>query len=397
MADRPEPKNIVVCLDGTNDELGSGRPTNPAKVFEMLDLDQPTRQIAYYDPGVGTLPAATARGKLGRFTSRIGQMAFGYGMKTNLMQAYGWLMANYQPLDRLYIFGFSRGAYTARALVGMLARPGLLRSGSDNLVEYAVKQYARKRSVAAEDALAAQSAEFADTLCWGTQSQRMNPDWPYCPDEQGRIHSIPIEYLGVWDTVEASGLAGIGEVKWPDTRSLWNVHRIRHAVSIDESRRPYRDFLVEKRKDVEEVWFAGVHCDVGGTFQNCELATIALKWVFDPVCGELLLRDGEPALEYNRWCTVQESFAAAEPHDNGKVWLLTGPPRKRKIPDDAQLHQSVRVRRQQRPDYLRDLPNADLPSRWADPGWLTPMRFDAPTEADGKSATAPLDPTAAVR
>src|SRR6266702_3316094 len=269
---RPASKNIIVCLDGTNDELGESRPTNPAKVFEMLDLDNPLRQMAYYDPGVGTLPASTARGKAGRLASRLGQLAFGLGMKTNLMQSYTWLMQNYRPGDKLYVFGFSRGAYTARALVGMLARPGLLRSGSLNLVEYAVKEYAQKRMVNDQDVEA-----FADALCWGTRSHPMNPG--RLPDDKDRVHAIPVEYLGIWDTVEASGFAGIGKGRWPGTKRLRNVKKIRHAVSIDERRRPFHEFLV-KSQDFEEVWFAGVHCDVGGTFKECKLATIALKWVF---------------------------------------------------------------------------------------------------------------------
>jgi uncharacterized protein (DUF2235 family) len=179
-------KKIVICLDGTNDQLGVSRPTNPAKVFQMLDLDDPSRQIAYYDPGVGTLPAATAIGKMGRWFSRASELAFGYGMKTNIIQAYTWLMNRYTPGDDIYVFGFSRGAYTARAFVSMLARPGLLRSGSDNLVEYAVKQYARKRRATDTDVW-----DFADSLCWGTRGEPMNPDCPYLPTTRDAVHSIP--------------------------------------------------------------------------------------------------------------------------------------------------------------------------------------------------------------
>ena len=108
-------KNLVLCLDGTNDEIGVTRPTNPAKVFEMLDLDNPSAQVAYYDPGVGTLPSPTAVSALGRFASRCGELAFGWGIKAKLTQAYTWLMNTYRPGDRVYLFGFSRGAYTARA------------------------------------------------------------------------------------------------------------------------------------------------------------------------------------------------------------------------------------------------------------------------------------------
>jgi uncharacterized protein (DUF2235 family) len=290
-------------------------------------------------------------------------------MKTNIIQAYAWLMNRYTPGDDIYVFGFSRGAYTARAFVSMLARPGLLRSGSDNLVEYAVKQYAQRRRATDTDVW-----DFADSLCWGTVDQPMNPDSPYLPTAHDAVHSIPVRYLGIWDTVEASGFAGIGEVMWPDTHSLWNVCRIRHAVAIDERRRPYREFLVTPREDVEEVWFAGVHSDIGGTFENCQLATIALKWVFQAVCHELNLRDEKPAEAFARWCTVSPDFATAQIHKNSWPWDIFIP-RRRQIGKTARLHDTVRIRRATDPTYLPNLANADDPGRWADPDWGTPPRF----------------------
>src|SRR5262249_18670176 len=126
-------RKIIICLDGTNDEIGNARPTNVGKVYEMLKMTEPSVQIAYYDPGIGTLPASTARGYVERKVSRIGELAFGWGLRSKLADAYRWLMQHYQFKDEIYIFGFSRGAYTARALVGMLNRPGLLRPGSENL------------------------------------------------------------------------------------------------------------------------------------------------------------------------------------------------------------------------------------------------------------------------
>jgi uncharacterized protein (DUF2235 family) len=371
---RAAPKKLVVCLDGTRNQIGAGRPTNPAKVFQMLDLDTPSEQMAYYDPGVGTLPAATVRGKIAQWGSQVAQMAFGFGMKANMTQAYTWLMQNYQPDDKVYIFGFSRGAYTARALVGLLARPGLLRSGSDNLVEYAVKEYIKRRpaSGADDEPPSDEVKQFADALCWGTSRHLLNPDWPYCPTEWDHIHSIPVEYLGIWDTVEASGVGGIGEVRWPITKTLWNVKRLRHAVSIDESRAPYREFLVKPRDGFEEVWFSGVHSDVGGTFPEAELSTIALKWVFDGVVAELNLRDREAAKVYGQWCQVEESFALTPIHKNALAWkiLLS---RTRRIPNEGLIHATVKARRANNPAYLGDLDIADDSARWVNPDWVHPV------------------------
>src|SRR6476661_3853333 len=92
-------KKIVVCLDGTGNQLGANNPTNVAKLFQMLDVSEPAKQIAYYDPGVGTMSAASARGTLGRATSRLCGLAFGTGLKTNLAEAYTFLMQHWQAGD----------------------------------------------------------------------------------------------------------------------------------------------------------------------------------------------------------------------------------------------------------------------------------------------------------
>lgn len=375
---RPSAKNIIICLDGTSNQIGSSsEPTNVAKVFEMLDLDNPTRQVAYYDPGVGTLPATGAIGNIGRGLSMVRQLAFGSGMKQNISQAYAWLMDVYQPGDRIYIFGFSRGAYTARAFAALLGRPGLLRSGSLNLVDYAVREYTRRGTAEkAND----RARAFADATCWGTEADPMNGDdaLPAIPAADRR-HAIPVEYLGVWDTVKAAGFLGIGRIEWPDTRTLWNVRRLRHAVSLDERRRPFREYLVTKplAAGFEEAWFSGVHTDVGGThLDEAQLSTIALKWVFDPIAEDLLLRDENPSKAYSV-CQVQPDFDTAPQHRNGSAWNLILGPRARPVAAGANVHMSVRARRKDWGANLRKLNLADDSDQWVDPDWTKP-RFLPP-------------------
>jgi uncharacterized protein (DUF2235 family) len=359
------PKKIIICLDGTNDQIGKSRPTNVGKTFEMLSLTDPSAQIAYYDPGVGTLPDSTARGKLGRLMSRGAELAFGLGIRANLIQAYTWLMQHYQFHDEIYIFGFSRGAYTARALIGMLNRPGLLRPGSENLVEYAVEEYARNKS--ADATRKAGISEFADAFCWGTENDPLSADWKDPIFHWGR-HAVPIQYLGAWDTVQATGLGPVGKLHWPFTRDLPNVIKIRHAVSIDEHRGPYHEYLVDKRQGVEEVWFAGVHCDVGGTFIDCSLATIALKWVIDGVVSQLVLREAD---SYSKSCTVTESDAYGELHSMSPFWILAGR-HHRQIPAKAELHDAVRKRMQNLGlDYRPTVPS-DV-TYTADNQWIAPL------------------------
>jgi uncharacterized protein (DUF2235 family) len=276
-------------------------------------------------------------------------------------------MRHWQPGDELYVFGFSRGAYTARALVGMLNRPGLLRPGSENLVPYAVAQYATNKTFS--DADKQNMQEFSHAFCWGTEAAPLSPAWDGDTYEM-HWHSVPVAYVGVWDTVKAAGILRLGNLHWPFTHQLFNARRIRHAVSIDEYRRPYHEYLVDHRHyGLEEAWFAGVHSDVGGTFEDDpRLAKIALKWIVDGTVADVHWRDGA----YARHCTLEESFAAGKRHRMGAVWLLAGT-RHRSLPDTAKLHASVRARRKQEPSYLPHLANADTDDRWIDPNWTAPM------------------------
>jgi uncharacterized protein (DUF2235 family) len=136
-------KNILICLDGSGNEVKAKAVTNVFKVAEYADLKDPSAQVLYYDPGVGTMAAPSAWTSIAQKISLLGGLALGHGIRQNIAEAYTYLMNTWQPGDKVFIFGFSRGAYTARALCGMLYRVGLLRPGSENLVPYAVRVYAR--------------------------------------------------------------------------------------------------------------------------------------------------------------------------------------------------------------------------------------------------------------
>ncbi|MDT5088290.1 MAG: hypothetical protein QOG47_997 [Mycobacterium sp.] len=347
MTEAPPGKRIVLCFDGTSNQIGAGNLTNVAKLFEMLDKNNPASQLAYYDPGVGTL--APAHTSLPSTLALLFEQAFGIGLKHNVAQGYRYLMQHWRPGDAVYIFGFSRGAYTARALAGMLLRPGLLRPGSENLLPYAVEKYAINRYFTQDEY--ANWAQFARAFCWRTENEPLFDTVKQNSPNQVWHYAIPVAYLGLWDTVKAAGFLRFGNLRWPYTRALPNVARIRHAVSIDEQRRPYREYLVERHPmGLEERWFAGVHADVGGTFPDNRLATIALKWVTDGMVNELAI----DADTYRQQCTVTTDFADAPIHNNGKLWYLVGR-RKRPMAPDALLHPSVLQRRRDNPDYLPNL------------------------------------------
>jgi uncharacterized protein (DUF2235 family) len=132
-------RNLVVCLDGTRNEPETGA-TNVARLFAMAVKSDD--QLVHYDPGVGTLGARSATTRFGKFLTRVAGLVLGHGVKENIEEAYTFLMHNYRDGDRIFVFGFSRGAYTGLALAGMIHTVGLLRPGADNLVPYAMKLYA---------------------------------------------------------------------------------------------------------------------------------------------------------------------------------------------------------------------------------------------------------------
>ena len=113
-------KNIVLYLDGTNNQLRAADNTNVVRLFSLLELQDPAKQVGYYDPGVGTFSTPGAWSPPARMLSRYVGLMFGAGLRQNLGEAYSFLVSTYEPGARIYIFGFSRGAYSARALTGLL-------------------------------------------------------------------------------------------------------------------------------------------------------------------------------------------------------------------------------------------------------------------------------------
>jgi uncharacterized protein (DUF2235 family) len=348
-------KNIVVCLDGTGNEVKAKGATNVLKIVELLDLTDPTKQIAYYDPGVGTFAAPSASSWAARRLSRLGGLALGHGIRQNLGEAYTFLMNTWQQGDKVFVFGFSRGAYTARALCGMLYRVGLLRPGSENLVPYALRVYARRTG--RDSDLARREGwdrmdRFAEAL-----SVRPRPN----------SLAFPIEFLGVFDTVKATRFLG-RDIRWPYTNQVPNVRVVRHAVSIDEKRRPYRECLIPvlpegKTPQVTETWFTGVHSDVGGGFDDHpELGKVTMRWMLEGALAEgMLVR---PQL-YRRRYPLTESDALGDIHKMGWKWAFALY-RRRPVPADARVHASVRSRIMKHPEYAERVPPTAI---WDDEAW----------------------------
>ena len=255
-------RNLVLCLDGTANEFKKDR-TNVLNLA-FAAVKDPNRQLLYYHPGVGTMAPSSVFTRFGQGVARIAGLAFGYGLEADLGCAYSFLIDQYQPGDQVFLFGFSRGAYTARALAALINRYGLLAPGNTALVPYAIRLLWRWHVAKNEN----------DKAKWFSLSEQFK--------QTLSVGDCPIHFLGVWDTVSSVGWVA-NPMSLPDTARLPNVSIVRHAVSIDERRAFFRTNLVDKThgEDRAEVWFPGVHCDVGGGYSEATSghSKIALEWM----------------------------------------------------------------------------------------------------------------------
>ena len=258
-------KNIVLCCDGTANEFARDR-TNVVKLFYALELRTP-QQIAYYHPGLGTMEPPGALTGFAKKTTRLLGKAIGYGLEADVRDAYIFLMNNFEPDDRVYLFGFSRGAYTVRVVASLLHMYGLLPKGNEPLVPYAI----RMMTATGEDRFLI-AKQFSQTF-----SISCKP-W----------------FVGVWDTVSSVGWIE-NPLKVPYSANNPDIEVGRQAISIDEHRAFFRQNLWRRPappdppappvpvgpKDLKQVWFPGVHCDIGGGYPEAEsgLSKIALEWM----------------------------------------------------------------------------------------------------------------------
>ncbi|KAJ3532306.1 hypothetical protein NMY22_g7794 [Coprinellus aureogranulatus] len=290
-------RTLVLCFDGTGDQFDADN-SNIVNFFSALTKGDPENQMVYYQAGIGTYIGRGGNPILTRISKTLDE-AVAWNLETHIMDGYEFLMQNYRANDRICIFGFSRGAYTARCLAGMLHKVGLLPTCNHQQVPFAYKMYKRPDEYGWKQSNAFKKAFSID---------------------------VDIEFLGVWDTVNS---VGIIPRRLPFSASNTLVRTFRHAISLDERRAKFKANLwnrpvhgeellsitdqeaarrakrseqrggkdkdshkghlhqyearysaIRHETDVEEVWFAGCHCDVGvSNATQHSLARIPLRWM----------------------------------------------------------------------------------------------------------------------
>ncbi len=268
-------KRLVICCDGTwnsADQMVDGEPcpTNVVRfAYRVAKRDaKGIAQIVYYDQGVGT----------GNSLDRLSGGALGKGLEANIHDAYRFLLANYEFGDELFVLGFSRGAFTARSLVGMVRKCGILHQKHARHYSAATQLYCNH-----EGPNDPGPSDFRDKYCtYG------NTD-------------IKVQFIGVWDTVGALGipvaglrwLTNIDKYQFHDTELSSTVVNACHALAIDEHRGPFLPAIWEAwdkpNQNIEQVWFCGAHSDVGGGYGKTKVANTSGQVAFNPQLSDISL------------------------------------------------------------------------------------------------------------
>jgi uncharacterized protein (DUF2235 family) len=290
-------KKIVLLSDGTGNSSAKAQKTNVWRLYEALDQSD-GEQMAHYDDGVGT--------SSNRYLALAGG-AFGWGLKRNVLDLYKFVCRNYEPGDEIYGFGFSRGAFTIRVLVGLIASEGLVTFGSEEeLARNALAAYRHYRSkrFPSWSPVVLAFRWLRDTALAVPNRLKGYPTYEElakATESAGR-KNIRIKFLGLWDTVEAYGIPilelkrGIDWVLWPmmfgDRKLSPLVDRACHALALDDERTTFHPILWDEEAEAEavargevpagritQVWFAGVHSNVGGGYPEDQVSLVSLEWM----------------------------------------------------------------------------------------------------------------------
>ncbi|KAJ7512833.1 hypothetical protein B0H11DRAFT_1698006 [Mycena galericulata] len=272
--------NLVVCIDGTSNQFGVHN-TNVVELHSRVGVDELDDQCKYYNCGIGTYVPSKTKTSWKYWRQRIDNtiaLAFAWNFKDTVLKAYRWLSQTYIPGDKIFLFGFSRGAYQVRTLAAMIQRVGLVHPGNEELISFAYEIYEERHK--------------------GEKAEQIAQNFKITFSRDVRIH-----FVGLWDTVSSIGL--VRGKPLPLTWSAEHICIFRHALALDERRVKFLPEYVggggsirssakgilpldstspisRIGPDVKEVWFAGTHSDIGGGIKkNLELnlSSVPLLWM----------------------------------------------------------------------------------------------------------------------
>ena len=330
-------KNIVLCSDGTGNKGGYGDDSNVYKLYRYVDIHNKNHpQISYYDNGVGTNVDGESV-KQNKFWRAISG-AFGFGFENNVRDLYEYLAINYEAGDQIYVFGFSRGASTVRAFTGLIQDCGLLnkydqhgkRKNQEEFkkqIRQAIQVYRKRPAEKLDKSYDEYKSEKA-YQAYKLLADDFKQNYAIKSDDYAPNGNLKIHFLGVWDTVSALGfpkdwsllfdwffslMDKLSESKWP--HNYYNFHLNEdidyacQALAIDDKRKTFFPKVwkeSEGNKDsVEQVWFAGVHSNVGGGYPRNGLSNVALTWMMTQAKKRKLVFITDTLKDTNDFANVQ--------------------------------------------------------------------------------------------
>jgi uncharacterized protein (DUF2235 family) len=392
-------RNIVICCDGTGNQIESNL-SNVLKLFRCLQKNE--KQLVYYSAGVGTVGDYDTWQLIKLRVREFLGLVTGYGLDDNVLDAYLFLCTHYQEGDSIWLFGFSRGAYTVRVLAAFIYVIGLLKPEQLNLAPYAFTAYKKASHDSRKDKLVADEDALREAASDAEIATGLPAAWEFRRVVGGR--RVTIRFVGVWDTVSSvivprrdRFLLDLQALRF--TRTNPGVEIFRQGIAIDERRRMFRlnqwsepqTFKTNpfnkkhwKPQDIKQVWFAGVHADIGGGYAETEsgLSKFPLLWMINQakfaglrtstaMINYLVL--GKPRKDSKRIYQPPDVMAPIHRSLKGAWWILELIPKRTKwrewsrrfsligfylplgesraVPDGASIHGSVFEKMAADPSY----------------------------------------------
>ncbi|TFK18430.1 WD40 repeat-like protein [Coprinopsis marcescibilis] len=333
-------RNLILCIDGTANQFGD-QNTNVIELYNLLLKGSDDRQLTWYNSGIGTYaePHWRSLEYWIQVIYHIIDLSIAWNFDKTILAAYRWLADKYKEGDRIFLFGFSRGAFQVRALSAMIDKVGLIYAGNEAQIPFAYQLYARSGS----DDVKSQPVGESDTSATTSKTERF---------KKAFSRDVKVHFVGAWDTVSSIGIARGKHTLPGTTEGMRHVCYFRHALALDERRVKflpeyawggsaidrsgnggsaeqensnniqYVDFLSEsgynhetdstKQPHTMETWFPGTHSDIGGgnrQNKNMDRSRPPLRWmVYEANAAGLRTRDFERELLPQEQVEIKESL-----------------------------------------------------------------------------------------